>query len=730
MKKMSQNIKNKNILELICVFIVTLFLTISFYVVVQCSTDDAGSYLWLYSWNELGAVQHGLREILEPWFLVLIGLDFIGAGKTGAELVSYCFSVFYFLCVFITLKLCMKDNQNNRWLLMLAVFLLIPYSGTNRFHLFPAVVSLFVLYAISQYFSVKKKKWLVAAGLLFLYAFIFSTDRIISLLFSVIPIIVYITLVCLQDKKKHKFLYLGGFFVIAIVVGIKLINELCIQVVGQGLTLMETWGGYGGESYLTWIDIDNLFRKGIPSFFQALMRQYNIPVEGGLIQYNTFYWMIRIFIVGLALVALISRCREMSKKGVAHVNVLDALASITVIVLVCINVMNGMIKYYEIDSHPMNRYACPVWYLLVVILVRWLDEKYEKICLVSKKKYKITSGMILGVAFTLLTLGYSQPIYQGREALVKEPCQGEVDFLKENGDTYKYGIASFWKSYPITAMTNAEYVVSYGWIQEDEEDKDKLNLVCRGNKNFYRDGSNYFNYIISYSPNSMTVSEENIETIRGDYIEKERLYIDGKEESIIYLYDYDIRWEPKVMVECVGTDYELIDPIEYHYDLPLGTTRIDMEVANSENFLLEIADNELIRDVTIQIINDNRIYIDVTCLQETTVDFKVARKEDALTTIHKIVLKRVAASVTVTEGNNQVFFANGNYVMTFSGENIDKMQVEWNAPKAVIEQITDGELRRRYSIQIDEPQMIEYTISGKDVVIERISYEEGDLFEK
>ena len=36
---------------------------------------------------------------------------------------------------------------------------------------------------------------------------------------------------------------------------------------------------------------------------------------------------------------------------------------------------------------------------------------------------------------------------------------------------------------------------------------------------------------------------------------------------MIYLYDYDIRWDPQVIMEAVGTDYELADPIEYHLQI-------------------------------------------------------------------------------------------------------------------------------------------------------------------
>lgn len=722
---------NCKLFEMICIFMASLFLAVSMYVVLGINADDAGAYMWLYRWHEIGACKYTLKEMLEPWYVALMGVDLMGLGNTGAETVSWCFAILYFLSVLMTLLLTMKDNRKNKWLLLCAVFLLMPSDATNRYHMPTTAISLLIIYIAYHCISTKKRLPLILAGILFIYSLMLSNDRVLILLFILAPMMLYLLIACFQDKGKRKYLYFGGLFVVTVVAGVKVVNEICENISGHGLGIMKEWGGYGGGSYLMWIDIYNLFDKGIPSFFQTLLNQYNIPINGGLIQYNTFFWFIRIFLVGMALVAVGARWRDIIKKGILNVNVLDAFSTVCVTVVIFVNMLNGIIEYFPIEEAYMNRYASIAWFLLVVILIRWVDEHYASIPLLEKYSGKAMSGVVLGITFALLIVGYSEPIYKGRDALVRESCQNEVDYLRKNGDLYSYGVASYWKTNPIPAITTGEYIVLRGWIdKENTADGDILYYLNRNVRDpSYVDGSNFFNYIISDTSNSMTISEENIETIRGDYIDKN--YV-GNGESIFYRYDYDIRFDPAMVMLAVGEDYELTEPIAYDFDMPVGVNRIELETGNSGNLILEIADNDAVGTVEIQNPDNGRIYVDVQCLQNTKVTFKIERKEDALTTLHKIVLKRVLASITtatnVSEGSYGVFLEEGDYVMTFEGENIDTMKIEWESSSAVVNQSTDGRIRRRYAIHVDAPQTVKYTVLGEDVSIEKVSYENADLF--
>lgn len=725
---LKNNVITKKI-DIVFILLMSIFLSACLFVATACNTDDAGTYLWAYRMYEIGSGNYSFMDLIKPWNLTTSFLYFCGIGNTGSEMVLYCYAIWYFICVFMTLTLAMKEAKN-KWLLFLAVFMLLPYEATNKYHLVPAAVAFLVIYGIYDMVITKKKKIFLFSIVMFIYFFITIDDRLILLLFVAVPVALYGAIWYLQNADKKKLLYLGSLGAGIIVALIKMIDVISRQVSGKGIALLEAWGGYGGDSYLTWINAYDFFDKGIPSVLSSLLIQYNIPAEGGMIQFSSFFWIIRLVLVGIMVVAFISRWKDIIKNGIVNVNVLDAICVISVTALLGINVLNGMVAPYELEDAPINRYASLAWFLLIINFIRWIDEKHQSNVMFVFGKREITSGIVLGLTFILLTVGYSEPIHLGRNMITQEQCQGELDYLKSRGDSYKCGIASFWKSYPITAMTNGEYIAHPGWIAEDKKDPDRLYFEPKYD-GIYDDGSNYFNYIIWYKQNGSSISEERINAIRGDYVEQKGL---PNGESIIYMYDYDVRFEPKLIMEAVGTDYELVDPIEYHFDFPVGINRIEMTVINSANFELEIVDNPDVQNVTINKLNDNKIQVDIVCLQNTKVTFKVARKADELTTIHKIMLKRVKAAVTVWEDGqedvDEVFLNAGSYVFTFIGENLEELQVDWSGTSIESEQLTNGKIRRKYQIDVDVPQNIQYTVVGDGINLEKVSYENAVLFEE
>lgn len=173
-------------------------------------------------------------------------------------------------------------------------------------------------------------------------------------------------------------------------------------------------------------------------------------------QLKSIYWIIRIVIACLALAALFDRWKLIIRKGIKDVEPLDALSVICTTVALGVNALNGMVQYYSVTNAPMNRYASVCWFLLVVILVRWLDERLERIVVYPN----ISNNLFLGGIFVLLTIGYINPVFAPSEDIVNSSYTVELDYLKAHGDTYKYGLGSHWKSLPITAATNAEYVTA------------------------------------------------------------------------------------------------------------------------------------------------------------------------------------------------------------------------------------------------------------------------------
>lgn len=141
-----------------------LFLTIIHFAVMQCNADDAQGYNWIYKRYELG-IEAKSDSILNPMLLILSALHFFGIGSNGAELCLYYFAFWYFLCVWLMLYLAIRSAKDNKWwLLLMAVFILIPSINTNRYHLIPTFVSLLVILLVSAFFETRKKRYLYAGG--------------------------------------------------------------------------------------------------------------------------------------------------------------------------------------------------------------------------------------------------------------------------------------------------------------------------------------------------------------------------------------------------------------------------------------------------------------------------------------------------------------------------------------------------------------------------------------
>lgn len=675
----------------------------------KCSADDAGSYIYMYNFFELGNKNLDIRMFLNPWFYCSALAYLLNIGGNGAFSSNAYTSIWYGIAVFFTLKMVMHGKES-RWPLALAVFILLPYGRTNKYHMVAAFVTLFAIWAL-QCYTESRKKWILwCVGLAAVYTFLFTDDRLLFILFFAATLLVYYVILLFQDKKKRRYLYLSAFVIILAAGLVKAADVTLLKLLGNGLGITEEMEGYGGAGYFTWINVDTLFNKGIPSLFDALLAQWNVPVKGGIIQFNSFYWIIRMLIAGLGLVALAVRWKEIIKKGITSLELLDSLAVICTTIVLGINILNGMIEYYSISAAPVNRYASVCWFLLVVILARWLDG----LCSGKKLYNNISNDLFLGTAFVLLILGYADPVFLPSEDVSVGSCEVELNFLREHGQEYKYGIGSHWKSTPVTAATNAEYVVCKGWIGDDGFEYGKSD-------GFYKDGGNYFNFIVSDISNEMTISPENIENLRGDYVD---IYSNA---DTIYMYDYDIRFDPVIVMDTAGVGYELTDTIVYNLNLPVGSNRIEITTPEKDNLLLEVADNDDITDVKIGSKGDNLATVEVTCLQNTQIALTVGRREDVTTELYKIEIKRTAGAVDVDVRQTEIPLKEGRYIVTFSGEHLKKMEVNWTVDGEVT-QLTDGRIKRRYLVEVSKTQNVGYEIISNGANISTIYYENEKLF--
>lgn len=681
------------------------------FVQAGCNSDDAGTYVYMYNFFELGNKSLSLINYLNPWFYSSAAAYLLNIGGNGAFSSLVYLSVWYGLAIFFTFLMTMNKRES-KWMLALVVFILLPYRQTNKYHMLAALATLFSIWALQCYKDTGKKWILSVVVFIALYSFVFTDDRLLLLVFLFATGIVYFAILLFQNQIKRKYLYMVAFGVILAVGAMNCVDIIAGKLLGHETGISGVLGGYGGADYFNWIDVETFFLKGIPSVIGSLFIQWNIPVQGGMIQMKSFFWLIRIIIVCLALAALFDRWKEIIRKGIRSVELLDALSVVCTTVVLSVNVLNGMVQYYSVTNAPMNRYASVCWFLLVVILVRWLDERLEGIMIYPN----VSNNVFLGVIFILLTIGYMNPVLAPDEDIVNRACSVELDYLKAHGETYKYGLGSYWKANSITAATNAEYVVCTGKIDEEE-------LSCSKKDGFYSDGGNYFNYIVSDFGSEMTVSPENIERVRGDYTD---IYSNG---DTIYMYDYDIRFDTMVIMDTAGIGYELTDTIVYNIDLPIGTSRIEVTTEAKENLVLEILDNPDITNIKIGTKGDNIATAEVTCLQNTQIGFSVGRREDIPTQLYKVEVKRTAGAVCVDVECTALPLNEGSYIITFSGEDLKDMKVNWNVDGDVT-QLTNGRIKRRYLVRNSGKQNVEYEIIPNGAAVDLVYYENEDLFGK
>ncbi len=681
------------------------------FVQAGCNSDDAGTYVYMYNFFELGNKSLSLINYLNPWFYSSAAAYLLNIGGNGAFSSLVYLSVWYGLAIFFTFLMTMNKRES-KWMLALVVFILLPYRQTNKYHMLAALATLFSIWALQCYKDTGKKWILSVVVFIALYSFVFTDDRLLLLVFLFATGIVYFAILLFQDQIKRKYLYMVAFGVILAVGAMNCVDIIAGKLLGHETGISGVLGGYGGADYFNWIDVEAFFLKGIPSVIGSLFIQWNIPVQGGMIQMKSFFWLIRIIIVCLALAALFDRWKEIIRKGIRSVELLDALSVVCTTVVLGVNVLNGMVQYYSVTNAPMNRYASVCWFLLVVILVRWLDERLEGIMIYPN----VSNNVFLGVIFILLTIGYMNPVLAPDEDIANRACSVELDYLKAHGETYKYGLGSYWKANSITAATNAEYVVCTGKIDEEE-------LSCSKKDGFYSDGGNYFNYIVSDFGSEMTVSPENIERVRGDYTD---IYSNG---DTIYMYDYDIRFDTMVIMDTAGIGYELTDTIVYNIDLPIGTSRIEVTTEAKENLVLEILDNPDITNIKIGTKGDNIATAEVTCLQNTQIGFSVGRREDIPTQLYKVEVKRTAGAVCVDVECTALPLNEGSYIITFSGEDLKDMKVNWNVDGDVT-QLTNGRIKRRYLVRNSGKQNVEYEIIPNGAAVDLVYYENEDLFGK
>lgn len=139
--------KKKKIITVAVMVVLSILLAYLQFVQARCNSDDAGTYIYMYNHFELGNKALTIKDYLNPWFYCAAAAYLLNVGGSGAFSSLAYLSLWYGGAVFFTFLLTMKKTDSG-WMLAMAVFILLPYSQTNKYHMMAALVTLFSIWAL------------------------------------------------------------------------------------------------------------------------------------------------------------------------------------------------------------------------------------------------------------------------------------------------------------------------------------------------------------------------------------------------------------------------------------------------------------------------------------------------------------------------------------------------------------------------------------------------------
>ena len=171
-------------------------------------------------------------------------------------------------------------------------------------------------------------------------------------------------------------------------------------------------------------------------------------------------------------------------------------------------------------------------------------------------------------------------------------------------------------------------------------------------------------------------------------------------------------------------DYELIDTIQYYLDLPLGVSRIAMDVTNGDNIDLDVFDSDEVQNVQITKRDDTQIYIDILCSQDTNITFQVGLvSKEKTTTIHRIAIRPISNFYEIPVSSQKTVELNeGRYLFTIAGEDMHDVKIKWNGTNISVDNVTNSEEQKQYLVIVPEKQQVTYNIETEVSRISKISY--------
>lgn len=704
--------KKKSAYSIVGLLIVAAVLSLYFYnqlihIEIPIHSDDAGTAIDFRDIIEMGRARNLWWQ---PFSWINMALYYV-FGPTEFW-INLFFSVKYFICIALSLILALQRNRKTEWWMMpLFVFFCMPGCfGTAsihplKFHVWTIAVPLSCLsylHFIGDDFHGLRKKDILIVMFLALYGIV--EKDILVCVTCWLPFVVYWGIYFIQKgylKKCMRQIILCGAGVL---------------LVGKVFFSMIQYKGYGANSFPAISALLDNFVIGTT----GLLTMFNIDIIGsGVIQFKTLIWILRLMLLILSFWYLGLVLKDIFRKGIENVSMVDALLAISGAVVIVVYLFGGA-REGEISI----RYAAYLYYILVILLCRKAIDKIDPANF--EVKFGLRKINIVSVFFVVAIIVFMDRVSFVREINTKDIlAQGMLEI-----EELESGMGSFWNANVISCLTDYQIEIQPGAYQNEKVEPFLQEWDA------YKSGNKKYNFFIEDKENDHGIVEENLQKVYGDYVDKYSI-----QKSNIYVYDYDIRTAPLVITsnEFMYLSQNKNMKVSDNGDIVLDSGKImtiDRLYTTSGKVRVIIngelksgkinlstgqgAVAERVKTTFKQVVFEipvSRLYENFELYIENNLSGKIK--------IKNIIIERLENAVYLpNEKTHEVVLTPGYYIFGLEGQGMknSEMLFKINGEHIDSNRINNGRQKVTYGIKIAEECVLEVAVNTKGI-IEDIYYQ-------
>lgn len=688
--------KMKKITTIIIVILVGVMCSLYFYnqlihVEIPIHSDDAGTATDIRDIIEMGCWRW--TYVVSPFGWLIAGL-YLLFGATEFFIQSV-FTVKFFLCITLSFYLAIWNKEKMEWWIApLFIFYSMPGCfGTAsiqplKFHvwtiLIPLICLAYILCRGNDLHNLKRKDIFVLA---IISALGIVEKDILIIVNCWIPFVLYWIIYFVQSGVVKKYIR-----------QILLLGATGL-ILGRMVLGSYIYGGYGTSSFVSISELCENVQVGI----SGLLSMFNINLAGNIVlQYSTIMSLFRLALLVLAIIATGSRIKEIYKKKIENVSIIDAVLAISAIVVGTVYLIGG-----KREDDISIRYAAYLYYVLLILLCRKLCE------VIHRKEFEI---QIKKFSFNMISIFCFVCIIVSADPITMTRAENGTDVLAktiESIDALQCGLGTFWQAGVISCLTDYQ-----NEIQSVEWNGSEIQSFLT-EWDSYRDGEKQYNFFVVNRNSNFGITEENLVDSYGEYQKKYTV-----DDNDIYLYNYDVRTEPlKIGADSygylnLGNNVDVLDDyicitsgenIKLN-NLYITTGKVRLRIRGKfAKGALQIFDNQ---GVEIQLVSESRN----ECIYELTakqlyevLSIGITNISEKRVLIKDIQLERIDNCMALeTNTEYTLELSPGYYIFGVKGDEIKntKISFEVNGTTLDAERLNNGREKVAYGFNVTEKEIV------------------------